>query len=482
MSGMFGIVSKNDCIEDLIYGTDYQSHLGTQFGGIAVYGDDFSRQIHNISQSQFKSKFYSESKNFKGNKGIGAISGFDEQPIYLKSKFGTFCITTVGLIENLEELAKTLLKKGISFTETSKGGVNTTELVAKLINQGENLVDGIEKMFDQIEGSISLLILNKEGIYAARDRFGYTPLVVGRREDATVVSSESCSFPNNNFEIIKYLEPGEIVLIDENGLHEKAPGREMNQICAFLWIYTGFPASNYEEINVEAVREKCGRFLAKRDKDIKPDLVAGVPDSGTAHALGYAAESGIPYRRPLMKYTPGYGRSYTPPSQRTRDIIARMKLIPIQEIINGNKIVICDDSIVRGTQLKNFTISKLWKAGAKEIHVRPACPPLMFPCKFCLSTRSIDELAARKAIKSIEGHDLEDVSEYVDCNSEKHKKMVDWIAEDIGVTTLRYQTVDDMVKAIGLPKEKLCLYCWTGKCPIQNCNKCSAGQEKATAC
>jgi len=325
--------------------------------------------------------------------------------------------------------------------------------------------DFIEKMFDAIDGSCSLLLLNRAGIYAARDRFGYTPLIIGKREDAWAVTSETSAFPNNGFDIAKYLEPGEIVLISEDGIVQRRAGRgNLTQICAFLWIYTGFPASDYEGINVEIVRERCGRCLARRDKDINIDLVSGVPDSGFSHGLGYAMESGKPFRRPLVKYTPGYGRSYTPPSQHTRDLIAKMKLIPIKEVIEGNSIVMCEDSIVRGTQLKNFTIKKLWDCGAKQIHVRAACPPLMFPCRFNLSTRSIRELAARKAVRSLEGHDIKDVSEYVDHNSDKYKSMVDWIAKDLGVTTLRYQTLDDMVKAIGLPQEKLCLYCWTGKC------------------
>lgn len=465
MSGIFGVVSKNDCTETLFYGTDYHSHLGTQYGGMAILGKDFMRQIHDISQTQFKSKFYEDYQRMKGNKGIGVISALDEQPIYLNSKFGTFCIVTNGLIENTDELTRELLERGISFSEVSKGAVNTTELIAKLINQGDDLIDGMEKMFDAIEGSCSLLLLNKDGIYAARDRLGYTPLVVGKREDTFAITTETSAFPNSEFEVVKYLQPGEIILLNENGIVQRRAGRDVNQICAFLWIYTGFPASNYEGINVETVRERCGRFLARRDKDIEVDVVAGVPDSGIAHALGYAMESGKPYRRPLVKYTPGYGRSYTPPSQETRDLIAKMKLIPIKEIIEGNKIVVCEDSIVRGTQLKNFTIKKLWDSGAEEVHVRPACPPLMFPCRFNLSTRSISELVARKAVKGLEGHDLEDVSEYINHNSAKYKRMVEWIARDLGVTTLRYQTIDDMVSAIGLPKKQLCLYCWTGECP-----------------
>jgi len=466
MSGIFGVVSRGNCAETLFYGTDYHSHLGTEYGGLAVLGEDFTRQIHDVSQSQFKSKFFDDYKFMSGNKGIGVISTFEEQPIYLNSKFGPFCIATNGIVENAEELAAKLLKRGISFSEVSKKAVNATELIAKLISQGDDLVDGIEKMFDAIEGSCSLLLLGRAGIYAARDRFGYTPLIIGRRDDAWAVTSETSAFPNNGFEITKHIEPGEIVLINEDGMVQRRPGEaEVNQICAFLWIYTGFPASNYEGINVETVRERCGCHLAERDKDIHVDLVSGVPDSGIAHGLGYAMESGKPFRRPLVKYTPGYGRSYTPPSQQTRDLIAKMKLIPIKEVIEGNSIVVCEDSIVRGTQLKNFTIKKLWDCGAKEVHIRPACPPLMFPCRFNLSTRSIYELAARRAIRSLEGHDLKDVSEYIGHTSEKYKRMVEWIAKDLDVSTLRYQTVDDMVKAIGRPKEKLCLYCWTGECP-----------------
>ena len=465
MSGIFGVVSKEDCAEVLLYGTDYHSHLGTEYGGMAVLGEDFVRQIHNISQDQFKSKFYEDSKRMKGNKGIGVISAFDEQPIYLDSRLGPFCIVTNGILENADKLKGKLLKKGISFSEVSKGAVNVTELIAKFISQGKDLIAGIEKMFEVIDGSCSLLLLNSDGVYAARDRFGYTPLIIGKRQDDWAVTSETSAFSNIEFEIVKYLEPGEIVLINENGMAQKKPGGDINQICAFLWIYTGFPASSYEGINVETVREKCGRCLAKRDRDIEMDVVSGVPDSGTAHAVGYAMESGKPFRRPLIKYTPGYGRSYTPPSQKVRDLVARMKLIPVKEIIEGNSIVVCDDSIVRGTQLRNFTIKKLWDCGARQVHIRPACPPLMFPCRFNLSTRNIDELAARRAIRSLEGKDLKNVAEYTDATSQKYKKMVEWIANDLEATTLRYQTVDDMVKAIGLPRKELCVYCWTGEYP-----------------
>ena len=325
-----------------------------------------------------------------------------------------------------------------------------------------NNVDGIEKMFDRIQGSASVLLLTREGIYAARDRLGRSPLVIGEKGSNFAVATETCSFLNLGFNIIKYLEPGEIVLIGRDGLKQKSPGMCERQICAFLWIYTGYPASSYEGISVEVVRENCGRFLAKRDK-VEADLVAGVPDSGVGHAIGYSMESGLPYRRPLTKYTPGYGRSYTPPSQEIRDLVATMKLIPIKEIICGNRIILCEDSIVRGTQLKNYTLKKLWDNKAKEVHVRPACPPLMFPCKFALSTRSTAELAARRAIRSIEGKDIENVSDYLDPNSEKYARMVEWIRKELGATTLKYQTIDDMIQAIGLPREKLCLHCWLGK-------------------
>ncbi len=451
MSGIFGVVAKDDCLVDLFYGTDYHSHLGTQFGGLAVYKDgELERKIHDIRGSQFKTKFYEEYKNMRGNKGIGVISARDEQPIYVNSKFGPFVIATNGFIDNAQELAKGLYKDGQSFSEVTEGRVNLTELVAKMIIRGKTLVDGIEKMFSKIDGSCSLLLLNKEGIYAVRDRYGYTPLVLGQRGKDWAVTTETTAFRNLGFKIIKYIEPGEIILINESGLKYKRKGGKINQICSFLWIYTGFPGSSYEGITVEVVRERCGRFLAKND-NINADIASGIPDSGTTHAIGYAMESGIPFRRPLVKYTPGFDRSYTPPSQETRDLIARMKLIPILEIIKGNRIVICDDSIVRGTQLKNYTIQKLKECAVKEIHLRIACPPLMFPCKFNYSTRSIHELAARRAIKAIEGKDIKDVSGYLDESSPKHKKMVEWICRDIGATTLKYQKLDDMVEAIVLP-------------------------------
>ncbi len=464
MSGIFGIVSNNNCISTLYYGTDYHSHLGTEYGGIAFIDKNGRpvKKIHDISNSQFKTKFYEGSEEMNSNLGIGVISDKDAQPLSFESKFGPFAICCAGLITNKKELAGELIRKGITLSEISHGDINTTELVANLINQGDSIIDGIEKMHQQINGSISLLLLTNEGIYAARDKNGVTPLVIGEKEGAVAIASETCAFPNLNFKITKFLEPGETNFINKKGVETKKQGTQQNKICAFLWIYTGFPASSYEGLNVEKVRENCGRFLAKRD-NVEIDVVAGVPDSGTTHAIGYAMESGKPFRRVLLKYTEGYGRSYTPLRQAIRDRVALMKLIANEDIIKGNRIILCEDSIVRGTQLKNFTITKLRNAGAKEIHIRPACPPLMFPCIYNLSTRSISELAARRAIRALEGKDIEDVSEYLDQNSEKYKKMIEWIVEDLGVTSLRYQLLDDMVEAIGLPKDKLCLYCWTGK-------------------
>src|SRR4030067_1083831 len=353
MSGIFGIVSKKNCADILLYGTDYHSHMGTQYGGMAVFGKQFYRSIHDISKSQFKSKFFDDYKEMKGNLGIGVISDRDPQPLIIGSKFGTFAIAAAGLVENVGKLASELFKDGETFGEMSSGGINSVELIAKLITRGRTLTEGIEEVYDRIKGSASILLLMRDGIYAARDRMGRTPLVIGERDEEFVIATETCSFLNLGFRIKKYLTPGEIVLIGKSGLEEKSPGKATNQICAFLWIYTGYPASSYEGISVELVRERCGRALAKND-DIQADLVAGVPDSGVGHALGYAMESGLPYRRPLVKYTPGYGRSYTPPSQEMRDLVATMKLIPVKEVICGNRIVLCEDSIVRGTQLKNI--------------------------------------------------------------------------------------------------------------------------------
>ncbi|MCX5715193.1 MAG: amidophosphoribosyltransferase [Candidatus Omnitrophica bacterium] len=464
MSGIFGVISKKNCQEDLFYGTDYHSHLGTQFGGLASYDKELSRKIHDIRGSQFKTKFYQDYKEISGNKGIGVISARDEQPIVVNSKFGPFAIVTNGFIDNAAELAEELYRNGNSFSEITDGTVNFSELAAKLIISGKDITSGIEYMFSKVKGSCSLLLLTKDGIYAARDRYGYNPLAIGQRGEDWAVTAETAAFSNLGYKIKKFIAPGEIVFLDSSGPETKSKGGRCNQVCSFLWIYTGFPASSYEGINVETVRERCGRCLAKND-DVEIDIAAGIPDSGTTHAIGYAMESKVPFRRPLVKYTPGFDRSYIPVSQERRDLVAKMKLLPIPELIKGMRIVFCDDSIVRGTQLKNYTIQKLKDCGIKEIHFRIACPPLMFPCKFNYSTRSINELAARRAIRALEGKDIEDVGPYVDEKSAKHKKMVDWITKDLGVNTLKYQKLDDMVGAIGLPKEKLCVYCWTGKEP-----------------
>jgi len=462
MSGLFGIVSNKDCRQSLFYGTDYHSHLGTKKAGLAVLNHKITRCIHDISISQFKSKFIEELPKLKGKKGIGVISDFDSQPIIVSCSFGKFSIVTSGLLRNKNELARKFMSQGGSFSEMSSGSINSTEVIGKLIATKSNIFSGIEYVFSQIVGSLSLLVLTKEGVYAARDISGKTTLVIGQNEETLAVTSETCAFPNLGYKPILELEPGETVLLAKEGLKKKKINYKKNKLCAFLWIYTGSPASSYEGVSVEKVRENCGANLAKDDK-IKADLVTGIPDSGIAHALGYSISSGIPYQRPLIKYTDGYGRSYTPPSQEIRNKVAKLKLIPIESIIDGKRIVVCDDSIVRGTQLKNQAIEKLWRYGAKEIHVRIACPPLMFPCPYLLSTRSKKELVARRIIKKIMGEKPIDINAFIDDRSPQYKKMIKTIQEELGVTSLKYQIIDDMIKAIGLPEEKLCLYCWNGK-------------------
>lgn len=463
MSGLFGVISKGNCVETLFYGTDYHSHLGTQKAGLAVFDHRIQRSIHDISTSQFKSKFAEELVKLKGRIGIGVISDGNPQPIIISSSFGIFALVTSGLLRNKDRLAKEMMKEGGSFSELSSGEINATEVVGKLIAQKKGIVEGINNVFLKVRGSVSLLVLTKEGIFCARDKLGRTTLVIGKNNDDWAVASESCAFPNLGFETEKELVPGEIILLSKEGIQEEKSFNNGEKICAFLWIYTGYPASTYDGISVEAARERCGANLAKGDK-IKADLVTGVPDSGIAHALGYSIASGIPYRRPLVKYSPGYGRSYTPPSQKIRDKVAKMKLIAIEEVARGKSIVICDDSIVRGTQLKNQAIQKLWHCGAKEIHARIACPPLMFPCRYCLSTRTNRELAARRAIKKTFGQRKKwSLDKFLDGESPEYQKMVENIRQELEVTSLKYQSVGDMIKAIGLPKERLCLYCWTGK-------------------
>lgn len=463
MSGLFGVVSKIDCVETVFYGTDYHSHLGTQKAGLAMMSRRLYRSIHDISTSQFKSKFIDELPGMKGAMGIGVISDLDPQPIIISSSFGHFALATSGLINNKERLAKEMMSQGGSFSEMSGGRINTTELVGKMIAQKKGVVEGIKYAFQKIKGSISLLALTKEGIYAARDFLGRTTLVVGQKGETLAVASETCAFPNLGFEPVRELAPGEIIFLSKNGLKAENGILKKGKICSFLWIYTGYPASSYEGISVETVREHCGANLAYGDK-IKADFVTGIPDSGIAHALGYAMKAKIPYRRPLVKYTDGYGRSYTPPSQKIRDRVAQMKLVPIKKVIEGQKIVICDDSIVRGTQLKNQAIQKLWADGAKEIHVRIACPPLMFPCKYLLSTRTRKELAARRAIRKVFGPKKKiNAEKFFDETTPEYKKMVECIRKELGVTSLKYQSIKEMVQAIGLPKERLCLHCWNGE-------------------
>ncbi len=464
MTGLFGVVSNGNCISDLYYGVDYHSHLGTQFGGIAFIDDIGQpvKKIHDIRNSQFKSKFYEGSEKIETNMAIGCISDWDPQPLTFLGKWGPLTIACSGLVTNKGELVREMIADGRNFADINQGEVNQTDLIANLINLKGTLVEGIVHMQERIEGSISLLILTKDGIIASRDKHGISPLAVGSKNGGRAVASETCAFANLGYTLEKELRPGEIVLIEQSGVKVLREGTDDLHICSFLWIYTGFPGSSYEGMNVERVRERSGALLAARDK-VQADLAAGVPDSGTSHAIGYAMESGLPFRRVLLKYTPGYGRSYTPPTQELRDKIALMKLIPNGSVIKGKRIILCEDSIVRGTQLKNFTVHKLREGGAEEVHIRPACPPLMFPCIYMLSTRSTRELVARRAIASLEGGEPKDLSRYLDPDSDEHAAMVEWVRNDLDLDSLMYQRLDEMVEAIGLPKEKLCTYCWTGR-------------------
>ncbi len=463
MGGLFAVFSNTDCVEDLFYGTDYHSHLGTIRGGLAVKNSGgIQRFIKDITTTQFRSKSERAIKKMHGNKGIGVISDYDNQPLIISSHLGTFAIATVGKINNLEKLAKDALKNGSHYSAMHGGEFNPTEIVATLISQGATFEEGIQKTQDVIDGSCTLLLLTDNGIYAARDKFGRTPLIIGEKLGSYAISSETCAFPNLGYKITKYLGPGEIILMSKKGIEQKiAPGNKM-QICAFLWVYYGYPASNYEDINVEAVRYKCGSYLAKND-DVEVDLVAGIPDSGTAHGVGYANEAKIPYKRPFVKYTPTWPRSFMPQVQSIRDQVAKMKLIPIEELIKDERLLFCEDSIVRGTQLRK-AIKRLFDSGAKEVHMRPACPPLVYGCKFLNFSRSRSELdlAGKWAIKELTGREDIDPAEYTDPDSDNYKAMVDVICKSLLLTTLKYQRLEDLVKAIGLPKEKLCTYCWDG--------------------
>ena len=463
MGGLFGIVSKSDCVNDLFYGTDYHSHLGTKRGGLAAKNSKgFTRTIHNIENNYFRSKFEDDLPKLTGNSGIGIISDNDPQPLIIGSHLGKFSIVTVGKINNMAELAAKAFQNKRHFTEMSGGELNPTELVAMLICQEESFKAGIQSAQEIIQGSCSMLLLTENGIIAARDRLGRTPIAIGRKEGAYAVSSETCAFPNIGFREDRDIGPGEAVFLSADGYEQiKAPEEKM-QICSFLWVYYGYPASSYEEINVESVRYRCGSALGK-DDTVEIDFVAGIPDSGIGHAIGYANERKIPYLRPFVKYTPTWPRSFMPQNQTLRDLVARMKLIPIRSLIEGKRILFCEDSIVRGTQLQD-NIQILFDYGASEIHMRPACPTLIYPCDFLnfSTSRSTLDLAGRKAITELVGTDETHLDAYAMSSSDENKQMVDRIRQRLRLTTLQYQRLENLVEAIGLPKEKLCTHCWDG--------------------
>ena len=467
MGGIFGVASKNSCTLDLFFGVDYHSHLGTKRGGMAVYGSQgFTRSIHNIENTPFRTKFDGDLDELEGTLGIGCISDTEPQPLLIQSHLGSFAITTVGKINNEAELVASAYENGhIHFMEMSHGRINATELVAALINQKSTLVEGILYAQEKIEGSMSILLLTPEGIYASRDKFGRTPIVIGRKEDAYCASFESFAYINLGYTDYKELGPGEIVYMTPESAETVSPPREEMKICSFLWVYYGYPTSSYEGINVESMRYECGKLLAKRD-DAQPEVVAGVPDSGIAHAIGYANESGIPFARPFIKYTPTWPRSFMPQNQGQRNLIARMKLIPVDALIRGKKLLLIDDSIVRGTQLGETT-EFLYQSGAKEVHIRPACPPLMFGCPYLNFSRSTSELdlITRRIIRDREGDDVsrDVLNTYTDPDSANYKEMIEEIRKRLGFTTLRYHRLDDLVKSIGISPCKLCTYCWSGR-------------------
>ncbi len=467
MGGIFGVASKNSCTLDLFFGVDYHSHLGTKRGGMAVYGSQgFTRSIHNIENTPFRTKFDGDLDELEGTLGIGCISDTEPQPLLIQSHLGSFAITTVGKINNEAELVASAYENGhIHFMEMSHGRINATELAAALINQKSTLVEGLLYAQEKIEGSMSILLLTPEGIYASRDKFGRTPIVIGRKEDAYCASFESFAYINLGYTDYKELGPGEIVYMTPESAETVSPPREEMKICSFLWVYYGYPTSSYEGINVESMRYECGKLLAKRD-DAQPEVVAGVPDSGIAHAIGYANESGIPFARPFIKYTPTWPRSFMPTIQDTRNLIAHMKLIPVDALIRGKKLLLIDDSIVRGTQLGETT-EFLYHSGAKEVHIRPACPPLMFGCPYLNFSRSTSELdlITRRIIRDREGDDVsrDVLNTYTDPDSANYKEMIEEIRKRLGFTTLRYHRLDDLVKSIGISPCKLCTYCWSGR-------------------
>jgi len=464
MGGFFAVASRQDCVADLFYGTDYHSHLGTRRGGLAVRNPDgYTRFIHDLTHAPFRSKFEEDVAQVSGRRGIGVISDYEDQPLIIGSHLGVYAIATVGRIHNAEELARQAFgKRSTHFSEMSGGRINPTELVATIINQEATFTDGIRRAQETIAGSCSMVLLTEEGIYAARDRLGRTPIVIGTKLGAYAAALESCSFPNLGFEVDRYLGPGEIALMTEDGVERKsAPGEKM-QVCTFLWVYYGYPASSYEGINVETVRHRCGAALA-RDDSVQVDFVAGIPDSGTGHALGYANAKRIPYQRPFVKYTPTWPRGLIGQEQAARDLVARMKLLPIGEIIRGAKMLFCEDSIMRGTQLRG-AIQRLYDSGAAEVHMRVACPPLAYNCKFLnfSPSRSELDLAARKAMKELAVGSDPDPRQYAQAGSEKNCVMVERIRQMLRLSSLKYQRLDDLVAAVGLPKASLCTYCWDG--------------------
>jgi amidophosphoribosyltransferase len=463
MSGFYGAVSKSKCVNDVFYGTDYHSHLGTKRAGMVFFNEaeGFRRSIHSLENDYFRSKFDPDLEKLDGKLGMGVISDTDPQPILFNSHLGRFAIVSVSRIVNIEELEEYFLKKKKHFTENFQGNVNPTEVVANLICEEDDFVSGIKNVHEKVKGSCSLLILTPDKIIAARDKLGRTTIIIGKKDGAYAAASETTAFPNTGYEIEYYLGPGEVVEITADGYKTIKPENDKMQVCAFLWVYYGYPTSYYEGINVDECRYRCGAALAKRD-DVEADFVCGIPDSGVGHAYGYGNEKRIPYKRAYTKYTPTWPRSFMPQNQNTRELVAKMKLIPNKALIQGNSMVFLDDSIVRGTQLKDNT-NDLRKAGAKEIHMRIACPPLSFPCDFLnfSQSRSTTELATRKAIIQLEGSEI-NLEEYANPKSEKYKIMVQKIAENLGIDSLIYQDLDDLVEAIGLPKERLCTHCWDG--------------------
>ncbi len=466
MGGFFAVASKESCVMDLFFGTDYHSHLGTKRGGMAVYGKNgFNRSIHNIQNSPFRTKFERDVEELEGNLGIGCISDFEPQPLLVHSHLGSFAVTTVGKINNVDELVKECFEFGHThFLEMSGGTINPTEITAALINQKSSIAEGLANVQEKVEGSMTVIVLTPEGIYASRDRYGRTPVIIGKKEDAFCASFESFAYLNLGYQDYKELGPGEIVYMTPESVETlKEPGEEM-KICSFLWVYYGYPTSTYEGVNVEKMRYECGRKLAKRD-DAQPDSVAGVPDSGVPHAIGYANESGIPYERPFIKYTPTWPRSFMPANQSQRNLIAKMKLIPVHELIENKKLLLIDDSIVRGTQLGETT-EFLYNSGAKEVHIRTACPPLLFGCKYLNFSRSSSELdlITRRIIQKREGEVTKELLEdYANPDSENYKAMVEEIRKELNFTSLEFHRLDDMVEAIGISPCKLCTYCWNGK-------------------